>query len=289
MSGSARSSILRMPGFGEHRVSLSPFSARLAVVAFLAICCGVGTNVLVMQVPRQQIAEARIAEARVPETKVDPWQIPGLVDADQLGRKALEALIGRHIEHEAPASRTVSRPSRPPEGKRVGSFAPSSGSFSQVILPGGDPKDVQKATIRSVQAELARRGYEPGSADGVPGLVTRAAVMAYEHDQGLPLTAEPSPEVLAHLRHGTSAPGAAIGIQPGGAPPASHAEQVIRIVQQGLGQLGYLAARPDGLVSDQTIRAIREFEMDSGLVPTGRISGPLVARLARQIDGQRSR
>lgn len=260
---------------------LSPFSARLALVAFLALCGGVGTNLMVLQAPR-----TRIAEVRVTESKVEPWQIPGLVDADQLGRKALEALIGKHISPEPPVNRVVA-PSRPPEGKRVGSFAPSSGSFSQVLLPGGDPKDVQRATVRGVQSELARRGYEPGSTDGVAGLVTRAAVMAYEHDQGLPLTAEPSPEVLAHLRHGTSAPGAAIGLQPGAPQPASHAEQVIRSVQAALGQLGYLAAGPDGSVSDQTIRAIREFEMDSGLIPTGRISGPLVARLSKQADAQR--
>lgn len=272
-------------------MSLSPLSARLSLGAFLAICGGVGANLLVLQAPRTQVAEARITELRAPETKVEPWKIPGLVDADQLGRKALEALIGSHLareKHPPQPQRASTKPSRPPEGKRVGSFAPSSGSFSQVILPGGNPQEVQKATVRGVQAELARRGYEPGSTDGVAGLITRAAVMAYEHDQGLPLTAEPSPEVLAHLRHGTSAPGAAIGLQPGAARPDSHAEQVIRSVQEGLGQLGYFAAQPDGFVSDQTIRAIREFEMDSGLVPSGRISGPLVARLAKQLDTQRA-
>lgn len=259
-------------------MALSPFSARLALVAFLAISGGVGINLLVLQSPRSRVSEAR----------VQPWQIPVIVDADQLGRKALEALIGSHIERETPDARTSANPPRIPEGKRVGSFAPSSGSFSQVPLPGSDPTDVQKATVRSVQLELSRRGYEPGTADGVPGLVTRAAVMAYEHDQGLPLTAEPSPEVLAHLRHGTSAPGAAIGLQPGAPKPASHAELVIRSVQEALGKLGYLAALPDGFVSDQTIRAIREFEMDSGLVPTGRISGPLVVRLAKQTGAQRT-
>jgi peptidoglycan hydrolase-like protein with peptidoglycan-binding domain len=258
-------------------VPLSPFSARLAFVAFLAICGGIGTNLLVLQSPR-----TRVAEARVVESGVAPWQIPSLVDADQLGRKALEALIGSHIAREGSEPPAHAKPPREPETRRVGSFAPSSGSFSQVALPGGDPGEVRKATVRSVQAELTRRGYEPGAADGVPGLMTRAAVMAYEHDQGLPLTAEPSPEVLAHLRHGTSAPGAAIGLQPGAPQPASHAEQVIRSVQLALGQLGYLAAAPDGFVSEQTIRAIREFEMDSGLVPTGRISGPLIARLTKQ-------
>lgn len=269
---------------------LSPFSMRLALVAFLAICGAVGTNLLALQAPRTQVAQARISEPRtVTATKVDPWQIPGLVDADQLGRKALEALIGRHIAQEAPADAQSPKPARLEEGKRIGSFAPSSGSFAQVLLPGGDPKEVQKATVRGVQVELARRGYEPGSADGIAGLVTRAAVMAYEHDQGLPLTAEPSPEVLAHLRHGTSAPGVAIGLDPGAPKPESYAEHVIRAVQKSLGQLGYLAAKPDGLVSDQTIRAIREFEMDSGLVPTGRISAPLIARLAKQTDAPQTR
>ena len=83
-----------------------------------------------------------------------------------------------------------------------------------------------------MQQELGRRGYQPGVADGTPGLVTRAAVMAYEHDQGLPLTADPSPEVLAHLRHGTSAPGAAIGLEANAPRTTGSADQVIRAVQQ---------------------------------------------------------
>jgi peptidoglycan hydrolase-like protein with peptidoglycan-binding domain len=265
---------------GASRVPLSPFRARLALVAFLAICGAIGTNLLVLQTPRKTSASAR----------VEPWNMPSLVDADQLGRKALEALIGSHVSRDMPAPRRASEPARAtPDDKRVGSFAPSSGSFSQVALPGGDPEQVRKATIRSVQLELSKRGYEPGTADGLPGLVTRAAVMAYEHDQGLPITAEPSPEVLAHLRHGTSAPGAAIGLEPNAPRTTGEAEQVIRTVQQALARLGYLTSRPDGAASDQTVRAIREFEMDSGLVPTGRISAPLVVRLARQTSQQRSR
>jgi peptidoglycan hydrolase-like protein with peptidoglycan-binding domain len=212
------------------------------------------------------------------------------VDADHLGRKALDALIGSSLLTTAPPAGPASEDrARASETRRLGSFAPSSGSFAQVAVPGADPAAVRKATIKSVQAELARRGYEPGASDGSPGLVTRAAVMAYEHDQGLPLTADPSPEVLAHLRHGTSAPGAAIGLEAGGGARAGHAEQVIRTVQQALGKLGYLASAPDGFASEETVRAIREFEMDCGLVPSGRISGPLVARLTRQAAAAPSR
>jgi peptidoglycan hydrolase-like protein with peptidoglycan-binding domain len=260
----------------EPCVPLSPFYARSALATFIAIGTGISTNLLVLQSPARPPANASPAVVRT---------IPG-VDADNLGRKALDALIGSSLVAPLPENTKSSRTprSRDTDAQRVGSFAPSSGSFAQIVIPGGDPAETRKATVKSVQAELARRGYEPGPPDGATGLVTRAAVMAYEHDQGLPLTADPSPEVLAHLRHGTSAPGAAIGLEPNAGRVAGHAEQVIKAVQQGLAKLGYLGSPPDGLASDETVRAIREFEMDGGLVPSGRISGPLMARLSQHIS-----
>jgi len=258
----------------EPCVPLSPFYARATFAAFLAIGTGIGTNLLVLQYPTRLAATTTPAVVRT---------IPG-VDADHLGRKALDALIGSSLVSPLPENAKSSRStrSRDTEARRVGSFAPSSGSFAHMAVPGGDPAETRKATVRSVQTELAKRGYEPGPPDGASGLVTRAAVMAYEHDQGLPLTADPSPEVLAHLRHGTSAPGAAIGIEPSARQTSAHAEQVIKAVQQALAKLGYLGSPPDGSASDETVRAIREFEMDGGLVPSGRISGPLMARLSQQ-------
>ena len=251
---------------------LSPFSARLALGAFLAIAMGIGTNLLVLQSPGGSTGQARwLGAHRIPT-----------VDAEQLGRKALEALIGSSLATTTPARSGRAVQTQESESRRLGGFAPSSGSFVSASMPGGDPVAVRKATVKSVQMELVRRGYEPGTTDGTAGLVTRAAVMAYEHDQGLPLTADPSPEVLAHLRHGTSAPGAAIGLEAGGNSRKGHAEQVIRSVQQALGKLGYLGSPPDGFTSEETVRAIREFEMDCGLVPSGRISGPLVAKLTKQ-------
>ncbi len=47
-----------------------------------------------------------------------------------------------------------------------------------------------------MQRELQIRGYETGARDGVAGVMTRGAIMAYEHDHGLPLTARPSQELL---------------------------------------------------------------------------------------------
>lgn len=264
---------------------LSSFRARSALMAFLAICGGVAWNLLAMQEPPGQAEYAETATHRARLA----------MDAARLDRLAVEASDGRTVvlaggdrRVEPKRSRIAEARSSGPRvgesiggGQRVGRFAPSSGQLSPVTLPGADPAEARRATVRAVQTELARRGYEPGAASGAPSLVTRAAVLAYEYDQGLPLTAEPSPEVLAHLRHGTSAPGAAVGLEAGASPPTGHAEAVIRSVQQSLGALGYLAASADGIATDETVRAIREFEMDAGLVPTGRISGPLITRLTK--------
>jgi peptidoglycan hydrolase-like protein with peptidoglycan-binding domain len=62
------------------------------------------------------------------------------------------------------------------------------------------------------------------------------------------------------------------------------AEQVIRAVQQRLAALGYRIARADGWLGEDTVKAIREFEMDKGLVPKGRISAELMARLGETAE-----
>lgn len=142
------------------------------------------------------------------------------------------------------------------------------------------PGSESAETIRSVQRELQARGYDAGTADGVPGLITRAAVLAYEYDHGLQMTAEPSDRLLRQIKTGAG--------QPGARPPqiaqgerSVHAEQVIRTVQQSLANVGYSTGKIDGKLGEETVRAIREFEIDQGLPETGRVSGQLVARLAR--------
>ncbi|MGH8675485.1 MAG: peptidoglycan-binding domain-containing protein [Burkholderiales bacterium] len=133
--------------------------------------------------------------------------------------------------------------------------------------------------VRAVQRELQTRGYEVGSPDGMPGLITRAAIMAYEADRGLALTAEPSEPILQHILLGASKEHAKTAVP---APaPGPEAERVIRTVQQSLANLGYGLKSVDGRLGDQTSRSIREFEAHYGLQQTGRISGQLVARLAR--------
>ncbi|MGQ0456653.1 MAG: peptidoglycan-binding domain-containing protein [Hyphomicrobium sp.] len=137
--------------------------------------------------------------------------------------------------------------------------------------------------IRGVQRELNARNYEAGQPDGVAGIVTRAAVMAYEYDYNLPLTATPSEEVLSRIVLGSSAT-QATG-KSAAVAPSPDAESLIRMVKQSLSALGYQTGRADGALTPDVQRAIREFETDQRLAETGRISGPLVSRLLR-LQGQ---
>jgi peptidoglycan hydrolase-like protein with peptidoglycan-binding domain len=128
-----------------------------------------------------------------------------------------------------------------------------------------------------VQRELKVRGYETGAVDGAASPVTRAAIMGFEFDHGLPLTGRPNQELLKYILLGGARPKAA---RPSAAPTAE-AEGVIRSVQTSLSRLGYKPGRIDGRLTPGTARAIREFEVDQSLPESGRISGPLVARLER--------
>lgn len=137
--------------------------------------------------------------------------------------------------------------------------------------------ETQPETVRAIQRELQSRGYETGGQDGVPGLVTRAAILAYETDNGLPLSADPTDHLLRAIVLGAAGrDDTAVG-----GDRRTHVEHIVRTVQHSLAGLKYFNAKPDGRLGEDTRRAIREFEQDQGLKVTGRISGELVVRLAK--------
>jgi len=66
-------------------------------------------------------------------------------------------------------------------------------------MVGAAPSLMQVYTA-TVQQELARRGYNPGSIDGVPGAQTQSAIRDFQEDNGLPVTGEVSLELVNYLR-----------------------------------------------------------------------------------------
>jgi peptidoglycan hydrolase-like protein with peptidoglycan-binding domain len=102
--------------------------------------------------------------------------------------------------------------------------------------------------------------------------------MGFEYDHALPMTGKPSQRLLKAIILGDGARGARTV---GSSGQSNEAADVIRSVQASLAKAGYKPGRVTGKLSPETMRAIRAFEADQALPETGRISGPLVSRLAR--------
>jgi len=161
-----------------------------------------------------------------------------------------------------------------PQSGMAGRLASALRSDTPAAQPiAGDQAEI----VRAVQRELQARGYFPVAHDGVVGMVTRAAIMAFEHDNGLPLTGEPSEDLLKRILLGTAAVPASEPSKEKRAP----ADTILRSVQQTLSGLGYDTGKADGRLGDDTQRAIREFETDNKMPETGRVSAQLVMRLAK--------
>jgi peptidoglycan hydrolase-like protein with peptidoglycan-binding domain len=152
--------------------------------------------------------------------------------------------------------------------------AASDVSAGPIIQPA--PAAASIDTVRAVQRELRQRGYGALGSDGSMRPATRAAIMAFEYDHGLPLTGQASEALLRRILFG----GAVSADPAAGKVRSSEAQEMVRSVQQSLAALGYQPGPADGQLAADTIRAIREFEIDKGLVPKGRISAELLAQLA---------
>lgn len=129
--------------------------------------------------------------------------------------------------------------------------------------------------VADIQSELAKRGYVPGNTTGNLDRITRAAIMAFEHDNGRAVTARPSTGLRDTLRGGRS------GNVSSASDPTPEAAEIVRTVQRSLSLLNYRPGAVDGVMGQATSAAIRAFERNRKLPESGRISGLLVAEFIR--------
>lgn len=217
---------------------------KIASATFVVLTVSVAINMFALQEQRGSAIETSSLGASRAAQPAAGWEMSGAV---------------------GPATNTATQSASTQTAEAAGIMVPVTNNMPDVV--------------RGVQRELNTRGYEAGQPDGVIGLVTRAAIMAYEHDFGLPLTGSPTQDLLSRIVLGSAAP------QPtkplGNRTTGREAETVIRNVKQQLTARGYAAGKIDGSPGEQLARAIRDFEIDQKLPETGRISAPLVSRLAR--------
>ena len=236
---------------------MSLAATRLAAVSFLALTAGVAANLTFLQEQRRG----------------------GAIETSALGGER-----GRFAEGQAEVSgKAGSSNATAVSALQVKGQAQTGQLPGQTQIAGIDASVSRAEIVRGVQRELNTRGYGTGQPDGVPGLVTRAAIMAYEFDYGLPLTAEPSQELLSRIVLGTAGPAATFKNAP--QLKTAEAESVVKQVKQFLTGAGYAAGKADGKLGYDVIRAIRDFELDQKMPETGRVSGQLVSRLLK-LQGQ---
>jgi peptidoglycan hydrolase-like protein with peptidoglycan-binding domain len=110
----------------------------------------------------------------------------------------------RHIQEAARRGLTLQRCAEL-TGRHAKSavVASAEGSAKRPVSASTEANATQTATqpsdlVKAVQKRLAAFGYTPGPSDGVVGRKTRNAIEAFQRDEGLPATGEPTP-MLAKL------------------------------------------------------------------------------------------
>jgi peptidoglycan hydrolase-like protein with peptidoglycan-binding domain len=95
----------------------------------------------------------------------------------------------------------------------------------------------------------------------------------------VPLVATPVVPVQPQPIPVVASPAAVEPPAPAKPDPAAIERQRYAGVQNALNQIGYGPVPSDGSLNDETINAIRRFELDNGLPITGKIGSRLIDRL----------
>ena len=166
------------------------------------------------------------------------------------------------------------------------------------LLPRARPALPDAAThlLIEIQRELIKRGLFEGTADGVLGPKTDAAIRDFETLANMKVTGEPSEELLRALQRPAKggkgdfagshagARGDAIGDllnPPVPIPtPAPGSAQRVVAVQRALNDFGYGPVKATGSIGPETTAAIRKFESERKMPVTGQVSARLVRELA---------
>ena len=127
-------------------------------------------------------------------------------------------------------------------------------------------------SVAAVQRALNDLGYAAGPVDGLMGGKTRGAIRAYQIDNGLPVSGEPSRSLYDHLQKTLTA-----RANPAPAPGVDAA--TIVEIQTRLRDRGYNVAAVSGTLDSSTVAAIRAFQTDAGMPVNGQANAALLDQL----------
>ncbi len=256
----------------------SPREARIALCAVVVLAGAAIANVALLQ---NSVRERRLTQ--VPVGLATP--APEVRRAGGPVTLSLASLLETAPVPEQQPTATPPPAAPAPAAAPTGRVSPITQTIDRLIAPATEPSIPpvapirQQELVRQIQSELTTRGYAPGPVDGGAGMLTRAAILAFEHDHGLPASAEATETMLAALRKAAPTRRPAVGAN--WRSPTQAATALVKSVQQQLIAAGHLTGAPSGQLDARTIAAIRSFETANDMMQTGRISAPLVAKLQR--------
>lgn len=173
-----------------------------------------------------------------------------------------------------------------PTGKSGGGQTELSARFPETrSQPAPPPAEITDSPNRVLQIQLALRrfGYDPGPADNVVGDKTRSAILAYQRQNGLKATGEPSFDLLKYILGqrppaqaqseansgaGNTTFGSVEGTETASLSSAVTSDRIAQI-QRALRRFGYDTGKVDNVVGPKTRAAIMAYQRRNGLEPTG--------------------
>ena len=214
--------------------------------------------------PTAAVASAPAADAAAqPAPDAPSPSAAPLQPQEQVLQPAGEVQAMPALPKAKPMPEAAARPAAAPAGHaRAGS------------PPAAQADTVTGTLVADTQRALADLHLYEGPIDGLLGPGTRSAISSFEMRIGLIPTGQPSRQLLAQIRRGVS--GVAAPDRTGSVPAA---DIQLKRIQHALNEIGYGPIPEDGRNGDKTAAAIRRFEQDNRLTPTGRPSDALAAKL----------
>jgi peptidoglycan hydrolase-like protein with peptidoglycan-binding domain len=179
-----------------------------------------------------------------------------------------------------PARQAASEPAPPAPPRKTANLPPATTDLPP--LPAGVGSS--KLVVTAVQRELAARGFDVGAVDGKLSGKTRAAIAAYQGQQGMLVTGLATDELLRQILLGDSIkPSAATtgSLETSDAGDGEDRASTVKAVQQILTGLGYDPGPVDGKLGGATSRAISTFQRDRKIPDSGRITPELLREMKR--------
>jgi peptidoglycan hydrolase-like protein with peptidoglycan-binding domain len=221
--------------------------------------------------PRRPLEARRGTRGRDPEPRIGRMRMADMLAGSVAAAAGLLVFVNALGLQRAP---------RPAPHVKPAAVAPAHKQPAATPLPPARPGTVKSSgqnLMLEIQRELANKGYYDGAVDGIAGPRAIQAIRDFEKAHGLKVTGEPGETLLEKIRHGLSKSDITGSVAP--AAPAIMGSK-IGSVQRMLARYGFGPVRINGELDADTRAAIRRFERERDLQPTGQVTDRLVRELA---------